>query len=36
MEGQPQNPEFRYNLENFHTCSYSVINKNLMCVLMYR
>ena len=27
MESQPQNPEFRYNPENFHPCSYSVRNK---------
>ena len=23
MESQPQNPEFRINLENFHPCSYN-------------
>ena len=24
MESQPENPEFRINPENFHTCSYYI------------
>ena len=25
MESQPQNPEFRINPENFHSCSFVII-----------
>ena len=33
MESQPQNPEFRINLENFHPCGFQLICKFLMFYL---
>ena len=31
MESQPQNPEFRYNPENFHPC---IVNTYVMQILL--
>ena len=28
MESQPQNPEFRNNLENFHPCKWRIFHDN--------
>ena len=30
MESQPQNPEFRFNLENFHPCVNDVLWQHLL------
>ena len=33
MESQPQNPEFRNNPENFHTCNTDISYKLLLCLM---
>ena len=33
MESQPQNPEFRYNLEKFHTCDSQNIDTTHMILI---
>ena len=32
MESQPQNPEFRNNSENFHSCAPGLVAQPVMCL----
>ena len=35
MESQPENPDFRYNAENFHPCKFSHDEAHMYFKLLY-